>query len=1149
MYSRDAKGIPASLFSDLMAPPNEREVRHVLQKAGGHKAAGHDGLDIDFWKLITAGDSASPCLTVLTRIIALGFELQCVPDVTKHGWITLVPKVKDDGSFSLSADKMRPITVLPELGKIASRLLAYRIGRILVDHPNILSAAQRGFIHEGNVGQCIDTLLHTIEDWKHSGAGDPLYVVSYDQSKAYDSVQEYSIQASLERFNMPDSFISYVLSSLRGATSQVRTAGGLTESFELLSSVRQGDPLAPLLYIIVTDALHDGLVQNPLFPTDCPKWGYEFTCHDPVSNKPVRTRSCGYADDTITVATSLLHVHQMHAWVREFFGAHCFSLNCEKTKVLFSKGATPPTLPSVDGTELVLIPAHPDTATIRYLGIWFNLELSWDTQLARMDKFVRATAASIRRNDFTLEMSVFTVRQFLLPCLRLGLLFAHFDGKDANAATAPVSTKGTASVSPAPATAPSQTTPKHPRTVSLKLWDTQLRQAAVQGASMYMGPSLSTEAFYTATGMPRLEDEYWALRGTELLVTRNAHYPSSASNRARMARRPPAKASRDRKTELALQRLVGAKFSSNPPGPLVRIVDIPGPWEPSDACWRSWSPYTCPVLYNVGDLPVGSPSASNIQCFTDGSTGPVGAQPSGCAVVVTVNRHVCLQFGFGCRPSGNNYLSEVVALIAAVLAVPAQLPVHLHTDALSIVHVLRRGRRTDPCDAMGSHFTLPARTRILTAVRPMYNLLRAIICARPGHVTVSHVKAHSGKQDFASIHNVLADTIANTARMASKDLRLPLPVYGDVRYCISLAGVPVIGPFRPALLRAFRKRRINKWAASKRRDPPPNAAFDFGGANGAHSALGIECPRAAHSSRLIAANRKGVLELSTIVQKCHDGSLLRFWALLLAEQLPTARCLHLINRRLRRAPMDWGETCRLCHTDSETTRHLFVCPALATTRVLVDTDCVTILRRSGIRVRSFPAGPPPPTSTPSVHSRGLVSWVHWVPLWFRPGTALHMQVCLQSPSPPPRDLSDALARAVGVLPSSLDQLLLCVLLPTGVWEKRDLEALESLRHSLQLVLLLGTHTIYQMRCRLMDEWWASPDATVFRDTRVRLLAKFKAQSKAHNMPIAPHPVGIRRSSRPPQPRQFSHAVVDFSQKLPCEYEVEFNSFGNKLPWY
>ena len=87
-------------------------------------------------------------------------------------------------------------------------------------------------------------------------------------------------------------------------------------------------------------------------------------------------------------------------------------------------------------------------------------------------------------------------------------------------------------------------------------------------------------------------------------------------------------------------------------------------------------------------------------------------------------------------------------------------------------------------------------------------------------------------------------------------------------------------------------------------------------------------------------------------------------------------------------------------------------------------------------------------------------------------------------------------------------------------------------------------TLYRTtcRCRLLDTWWASPAASNIRNARVRALASAmtKRQTKClrKRKPSATSPTsGTRRSSRPHQPRLFSHPVVNFSEPLAWEHEV------------
>jgi hypothetical protein len=147
---------------------------------------------------------------------------------------------------------MRPISVLQEFGKIASKLLATRIGNILLQNPAIMTHSQRAFLKDGSISQCLNIALNVLEDFKEKQKAHKkatLFLLAYDQEKAFDSVQSYSIRASLERFNFPELFISFVLCNLQQASSCFKTFYGPTCEFQVETSVRQGDPLSSSLHL------------------------------------------------------------------------------------------------------------------------------------------------------------------------------------------------------------------------------------------------------------------------------------------------------------------------------------------------------------------------------------------------------------------------------------------------------------------------------------------------------------------------------------------------------------------------------------------------------------------------------------------------------------------------------------------------------------------------------------------------------------------------------------------------------------------------------------------------------------------------------------------------------------------------------------
>ena len=423
-YGPDAR-VPGALdafrrVGDAITP---KEIVGAVMGCDGGKSPGPDGLSVDLLKLLVSDPSSHhsgsatrderevPIARMLADLASTSLRLGRMTEHVTDGLIVMIPKGPIDGPPDVS--EMRPITLLSEIGKMPARVLSDRISAVLCAHPELLNINQRAFLRNGDVSQCVAALVDVFEDHHAKVARDPaaeLFCVSYDLSKAYDSVQEYSIRATLERFSFPANFVDYVCSSLRNSRSRVRTRDGPSEPFDVKSCVRQGDPLAPLVFILVFDALHCGV--NRLCDGDG-RHGVQ------MANGP-RLGSMGYADDTAIVATSDASIRVLHDWVCSFFGAHAFKINTKKTKFVVSRApAGVPCLIGVDGRSHIR--ALSSDVPFRYLGVMVNMDLTWGAELKRLEKLFWFVHGRLKNHRVPIAPAVDAVNSFLVPKLEAGL--------------------------------------------------------------------------------------------------------------------------------------------------------------------------------------------------------------------------------------------------------------------------------------------------------------------------------------------------------------------------------------------------------------------------------------------------------------------------------------------------------------------------------------------------------------------------------------------------------------------------------------------------------------------------------------------------------------------------------------------------------
>jgi hypothetical protein len=68
-----------------------------------------------------------------------------------------------------------------------------------------------------------------------------LWILSLDMSKAYDRVNIFMLEKAMERLKLPLSFINIIKSLFLNRTNRVFTAKGLTDPYNMLVGIDQGE--------------------------------------------------------------------------------------------------------------------------------------------------------------------------------------------------------------------------------------------------------------------------------------------------------------------------------------------------------------------------------------------------------------------------------------------------------------------------------------------------------------------------------------------------------------------------------------------------------------------------------------------------------------------------------------------------------------------------------------------------------------------------------------------------------------------------------------------------------------------------------------------------------------------------------------------
>ncbi|KAL3679848.1 hypothetical protein R1sor_022804 [Riccia sorocarpa] len=304
----------------------------------------------------------SPCIDgVMVEILRLGWEFmreECfmmvhyVWDKKKligkdgKGLIKLIPK--NDRRHLLQ--NWRPITLLTITYKIIAKVIATRLKEML---PEIIDSQQTGFVAGRNI---IDNILSLRlgQKWAQVTDQDVIFV-KLDFMKAYDRVARRFLWDTLSSMGMEEDTISRIKGLAVGGTFEVHVNGSFTEEIAIERGVRQGCPLAPLLFAMTTQPLMRALREEE-------RLGNIKGLNIGDSHSLLHQL---FADDTgICITAEEGQFERLKAVIKEFENASGACLNLQKSIVMQLKPRDQPDWMGNTGCEI----AGPGSS-FKYLGV------------------------------------------------------------------------------------------------------------------------------------------------------------------------------------------------------------------------------------------------------------------------------------------------------------------------------------------------------------------------------------------------------------------------------------------------------------------------------------------------------------------------------------------------------------------------------------------------------------------------------------------------------------------------------------------------------------------------------------------------------------------------------------------------------------
>ena len=229
-------------------PPTTVEIDRVLRHLKNGKSPGADEIHAEMIRI-----TSYRSIHELHKLFKVFWQKLCTPRAYSQSIIVPIPKKGD----KLECIKYRGISLIDIVGKILCHVILNRLMDALAP---LLRPQQAGFMPGKSCTDQIFSLRMILQRsslWRTSAAA-----CFIDFQKAFDSVHRPTMWNILERYGCPLNTLAILKSIYCNTMHCVRIGSKTSDWFSVSSGVRQGDPVAPFLFVVALDFVMRHAIQD-----------------------------------------------------------------------------------------------------------------------------------------------------------------------------------------------------------------------------------------------------------------------------------------------------------------------------------------------------------------------------------------------------------------------------------------------------------------------------------------------------------------------------------------------------------------------------------------------------------------------------------------------------------------------------------------------------------------------------------------------------------------------------------------------------------------------------------------------------------------------------------------------------------------------